>query len=293
MEQEIYTVLKKSLIDLGIEKGDIVLLKGDLSEIGMVSTNPKSSLALVFQVLWDVLGGESEGTIITSSFTDTFFKWKMTNFVFDEKAPSRSGGAFAKYFLSHPNAVRSKHPSNSFVAIGKRAQDLVKDHNENSRQYDPVGKVIELNGKALTLGAVVQPPDFMTGHYAQQQAGYTTTSILSFLTAVRYKKGNEIKVFKVREIGGCSRGHYKVYARYVTSKKLKTAFFGSAYSISMPAQDAFEISYEMQKANPRSFLCDDPNCFSCRGSWFWNMRDWPIYYLRNGFRHVKKIINAR
>lgn len=284
-ENELLNVLQS----LGVAKGDIILLKGDLSEIGLISRTPKASRDLLFNTLWAALGGEENGTLITSSFTDAQFNWAHSDFVFDNSSPSKGGGAITKYFLDHPRRVRSKHPTNSFVAIGKYAHELLKDHDENSRPYDPVGKVIELNGKALSLGAVAQPPDFMTGHYAQQQAGHTRGSILQFLTSIKYRVGDETKVFKIKEVGGCSKGHYRAYARYVTSKKLKTGFFGNAYSISMPARDAFEISYEMQKKNPRGFLCNDPNCFSCRGTWLWNMRDWPLYYTRNFFRLLSKL----
>ena len=288
-----YPDLMRSLDILGIRTGDIVLLKGDLSEVGLVERGPKESRDAVFKALWDSVGGEEEGTLITSAFTAAFFRWNLTDFVFDEKSASKGGGAITKYFLNHPRAVRSKHPTNSFIAIGKYASKLLEGHDEKSRPYSPVGKVIELKGKALSLGTVADPPDFMTGHYAQQEAGLTKQTILKFLTAVNYKAGEQIKLFKVREVGGCARGHHIVYAEYVRSKKLRTAYFGNAYSISMNAKDSFEIALAFQKKNPRAFICDDPNCFSCRGTWFWNMRSWPLYYLRNSWRIFYKLVTHR
>ena len=174
MVSDSYDQLKTSLEILGVQKGDVILLKGDLTEIGMVGGSPRASLDLVFKVLWDAIGGEQEGTLITSAFTDSFFRWVKTDYVFDEKSPSKGGGAITKYFLQHPAHLRSKHPTNSFVAIGKHAKFLTDGHDETAGQYDPVGKVIELNGRALSLGTVADPPDFMTGHYAQQQAGLTS-----------------------------------------------------------------------------------------------------------------------
>lgn len=285
--------LRKSLNILGIAKGDVVLLKGDLSEVGLLGTTPRQARELVFNALWDVLGGEEQGTIITSAFTEIFPRWNLTDFVFDESAPSRSGGAITKYFLQHPAVLRSKHPTNSFVAIGKHARFLTEGHDEKARQYDPVGKVIELNGKALSLGSVADPPDFMTGHYAQQQAGLTTKTIVKYFTGVKFRQGDKVEFFRVKEVGGCSKGHYTVYADYVRSRKLKTAFFGNAYSISMPARDAFEISLRLQKENPRAFLCDDPRCFSCRATWFWNWQDWPGYYVRNFVPLVRKLLSGK
>lgn len=288
-----YDELKRALELLGIERGDILLLKMDLAEIGLLATSAKESRDLVFQVLWDILGGEKQGTLITSAFTEIFLRWKLTDFVFDQKSPSKSGGAMTKYFLQHPGVVRSQHPTNSFVAIGKHAAYLTEGHTETSRQYDPVGKVIQLNGKAVSLGTVSDPPDFMTGHYAQQQAGLTSRSILKYFTAVNYYKDKVIKTFKVSEVGGCSKGHFLVYGHYVKSKKLRTTFFGKAYSISMPAKDAFEISLKLQQENPRAFLCDDPQCFSCRATWFWNLQDWPGYYFRNLFSLLGKVFKRK
>lgn len=283
-----YQELKNSLVALGVESGDVLLLKGDLAEIGLVASTPKESRVLIFKVLWDVLGGEESGTLVTSSFTEAFFRWNLTDFVFDEKSPSKNGGAITKYFLQHSRHVRSKHPTNSFVAIGKHAHEILKGHDETARPYDPVGKVIALNGKVLGLGTVAVSPDFMTSHYSQQQAGLTSRTILKWLTAVKYKKGEVVSVYKVKEAGGCSRGYYKTYAHYVKAKKLKSAFFGNAYSIGMRAKDAYEIARELHLQNPRNFTCDDPDCFSCRGTWFWNMREWPAFYFRNLFRLLKK-----
>jgi aminoglycoside 3-N-acetyltransferase len=285
-----YQQLRKSLQTLGIEPGDIVLLKGDLSEVGLVARTPKESRDLIFTALWDAIGGQEQGTLVTSAFTQTFFRWNLTGFVFNEKSPSKSGGAITKYFLQHPKAVRSKHPTNSFVAIGKFASELLEGHDEHSRPYSPVGKVIALNGKVLSLGTVADPPDFMTGHYAQQEAGLTKKTLLKFLMGVKFERDGKIRVYKVKEAGGCSRGHHIVYANYVKLKKLKTAFFGSAYSISMRAKDAVEIAYAMHKENPRAFICHDQHCFSCRGTWFWNIQSWPLFYVRNSWRLIDQIV---
>ncbi|MEX1241325.1 MAG: AAC(3) family N-acetyltransferase [Cyclobacteriaceae bacterium] len=285
-----YQELRQSLEILGVQSGDIILLKGDLSEVGLVGGSPKESRDLIFKVLWDAIGGEEQGTIITSAFTQAFFKWNLTDFVFDQTSPSKSGGAITKYFLQHPRSVRSEHPTNSFIALGKFASELLEGHDETSRPYSPVGKVIERNGRVLSFGTVADPPDFMTGHYAQQEAGLTTRTVLKFLTGVKYRKNDEIKVYEVKEAGGCTRGHHIVYSEYVRLRKLRTVFFGNAYSISMLAKDAFEIAYAMHKKNPRAFICKDSHCFSCRGTWFWNMRAWPMYYMRNSWRILNKMV---
>ena len=73
--KSLYTSLIQSLQILGLKKGDVLLLKGDLTEIGMIDSSPKASLELVFKAIWEVLGGEAEGTIITSSFTEASFIW--------------------------------------------------------------------------------------------------------------------------------------------------------------------------------------------------------------------------
>jgi len=130
---EVFDDLVATLHTLEIGEGDVVLLKGDLTEVGLLAKTPKASRELIFNALWSVLGGEEKGTLITSSFTDPFYTWNLTDFVFDEKSPSKGGGAITKYFLEHPHSFRSKHPTNSFVAIGKHAKLLVEGHDENSR----------------------------------------------------------------------------------------------------------------------------------------------------------------
>ncbi len=54
-----YRKLLESLRDLGIAEGDVVLLKGDLTEIGFIDKTPKGSRDLIFKVLWDAVGGKT------------------------------------------------------------------------------------------------------------------------------------------------------------------------------------------------------------------------------------------
>lgn len=73
--------------------------------------------------------------------------------------------------LSHPKAFRSKHPTNSYVAIGKNAKYIFGNHDENSGSYEPIRKIVELEGKMILIGCVESSPGFTTTHLAEVDLG--------------------------------------------------------------------------------------------------------------------------
>jgi hypothetical protein len=54
---------------------------------------------------------------------------------------------------------------------------------------------------------------------------------------------------------------------------------GDAYSLAIKAADAYRIERALLSRNPRFALCDNPGCVFCRGSLYYNLGDWPVYYL--------------
>jgi len=280
--------LINDLENLGIEKGDVLYIKANLGEVGEVEGNIKETiLNAFFQAV-----GES-GTVFTTAYTKSFFLPKINkDYIFDRNTIPTTG-ALSKLFLKYPTSVRSKHPTNSFVAIGKYANEILNGHDENALSYSPIGTGLQFNPKEIIIGCVDEPPDTMTGHYVQQELGLTSKNIFRNKIGVYYYDNKlQKKLFKRRDMGGCSNGFYKFYAHYIMQKKLKVGKFGDAYTIAINAKDSYKIQYEILKKNPRYGLCNDKNCFSCRGTRLYNKRDMPFFYLRN-FLVVKNKILKR
>lgn len=265
--------LKQDLEAIGIQKGDILLVRADLGTIGKIETKKREDY---INFLLAAIG--DEGTIVGLSFTGGFFVKKNKNIIFDGTNKSYTG-AFANTLLAHPMAIRSTHPTNSYVAIGKNAKYILENHDENSGAYEPIRKIVELGGKMILIGCVKSSPGFTTTHLAEVDLGLHKRIIFPTLNGAYYKKDDEIKLFKRKDLGSCSSTFYKFYGHYVKNELLQQGYIGNAYSVLIDAKKAYEVDYEVLKINPKITLCDNPACMVCRARRWDNLKDMPTYFV--------------
>lgn len=271
-------ILKKQIKDLGITEGDTVLIRADLSAIGRLKSKDRMEY---LNFIIDVVG--AEGTVVGLSFTSGSFIKKDISKIFDGKNQA-STGAFANLMLKHPSSLRSSHPTNSYVAIGKNAQFIVEGHEHTSGAYDPIRKLIKLNAKMLLIGCVRNSPGFTTTHLAEIDLKLHKRIIFPWLDNMYFKDTNDsIKLFRRKDLGGCSSTFYKMYAYYAFEEKLKQGYIGNAYSLMMNANDAYIIDYKVLKENPKFNLCDNYLCSHCRARRWDNMQDLPLYIINKLF----------
>lgn len=262
---QVYEDIKKDLINLGINSGDILFIRGNLGKVGRIKKD------IFINTLLDVVG--KEGTLVTLSFTKSFPFYRLDkNYIFDFNTVPTTG-SIGKAFLEHPNVIRSFHPTNSFMAIGKKADIILKNHNELSMSYDPMYKIVSLNAKMINIGIISENPGFTTVHLAQQELGLTKKSILKNLLRVYYKSTtNEIKLFKRKDVGGCSDGFGKFYQYYLDKNLLTFGKLGNTNAIVANAKDIYEIDLNLMKKNNSFHFCDDPLCFVCRCTWKYDLK---------------------
>jgi aminoglycoside N3'-acetyltransferase len=269
---------------LGIKKGDTILIRADLGAIGKINTKKREDY---INFILELVG--EEGTIVGLSFVDGFFIKKNKNIIFDGTNKSYTG-AFANTLLVHPKAIRSNHPTNSYVAIGKNAEFILENHDENSGAYEPIRKIIQLKGKMILIGCVESSPGFTTTHLAEIDLGLHKKIIMPTLNGIYYKKNNEIKLFKRKDLGSCSSTFYRFYGYYVKNELLKQGYVGNAYSILIDAEKAFALDLEILRTNPKITLCENPNCMLCRARRFDNLKDIPMFFIKNIIPNITKKI---
>ena len=90
-------------------------------------------------------------------------------FVYDINSVSYAG-AVGNAIMKYPDVVLSNHPVQKFAAIGKLAEKLMGDHNEDSYAYDPLRVMSEIGGKGLIVGKDVIGVG--TTHVAMGLLGY-------------------------------------------------------------------------------------------------------------------------
>jgi len=278
--------LKDDLLNLGIKKGDTLLVRANLGAIGKLETKKRVDY---INFMLEAVG--EGGTIVGLSFTSGFFIKKNKNIIFDGTNKSYTG-AFANTMLKHDKSIRSNHPTNSYVAIGKNAKYILENHDENSGAYEPIRKIIELKGKMILIGCVDSSPGFTTTHLAEVDLGLHKRIIFPTLNGAYYKKGEEVKLFKRTDLGSCSSTFYKFYGHYVKNELLQQGYVGNAYSIMIDAKKAFNLDIEILNNDPKITLCDNPSCMLCRARRWDNLIDMPIFVLKevipNLFRRLLK-----
>lgn len=243
--------------NIGIYPGDTVLLRAGLKNVGRVSRNQ------FLNCLLQAIG--PDGTIMSLSFTESAFFWRTSHLEpFTLKTPSYAG-ALPNAMLEHPAALRSRHPQCSFVAIGRHAKVLTQDHGPESGAYEPVRRLMELDGKVALIGCVSSSPGFTTAHLAEKDLGMQKKFIFPSLVGVTpyINERNEKKIFHRYDPGLCSNSYWKFYAHYVNHALLSTGYVGDAYSILANAKKCYELEKDILSKNPKFNICDDPMCVTC------------------------------
>ncbi len=157
--------LKDDFANLGIKRGDILLVHSSLSQLGWTVGGPVS----VIDALLDVIG--KKGTLIMPTFsagnTDPS-EWQNppvpkswwsvirehTPAFHVDKTPTRGVGIIPETFRKYAGVIRSNHPDSSFCAWGEQAKFITKDHSLDSDlgEGSPLARIYELDGKVLLLG---------------------------------------------------------------------------------------------------------------------------------------------
>lgn len=264
---------------LGIASGDTVLVRGALGQIGRLEGGART----VVEALLEQVG--EEGTIVSLAFTETAFIRKPDPAKpFTPDTPTYAG-ALPKAMLAHPHHFRSRHPNCSFVAIGHHAEQIVAGHGADDGAYEPVRKLIDLDGKGLLIGCVQSSPGFTTAHLAEADLRLYRRVVLPRLNSVYYRdEDGQTKLFKRSDHGLCSQGFSRFYEHYVEQGLLKSGSVGAAYSIVVPLREAFAVEYKLLAADPRFAICDNVECVMC------NVRRWDRLHHAPGWL-VRRILN--
>jgi len=273
--------LRVELSRLGIAEGDSVLVRVALKAIGHVDDKPATAL---MRAVLDVVG--SSGTVVGLAFNPcVLFPWRHKKIVVTPDTPTISGG-WAQAMVEWPGAVRSAHPTNSFVAVGARAAEFVDGHTEAATCFAPMEIFLRGSGKMILVGCVKSSPGFSTVHLAQERLGLATRSLLRGLRGVYYERSGRVRLFLRRDNPDCSAGFYKFYSHYVAEEKLRAGYVGDAYSVGIDCRDAYQIEYRLLERDPRFALCDNLRCLFCRGTRLYNKADMPGFYLRYGLDFI-------
>lgn len=273
---------------LNVHQGDVLLLRANLGAIGLPKDveDRRKTADRILEAILQALG--PSGTLVSLAYTGAPWFGARKGYFFDPKANS-SAGALPNVMLKHPDSMRSRHPTNSVVAIGPDAAGIVEGHDEHAPAYEPIRKLVALDAKMGLIGIVGSSPGFTTTHLAEFDLGLHKRLILPTLSSVRFEDADGIvRSFHRTDPGLCSKSFTKFYAFYVTQGILLSGSVGEAYSIFVPARPAYEIETSILKENPKFNICGSPDCVVCNGRRWDRLHYLPGFLMRRMYRKIRR-----
>lgn len=236
-----------SLRQLGIRNGDKVLVHSSFVALGEVDGGPDA----VIDALLEAIG--SDGLVVMPTFA--------CEPPFDRKSSVTPLGVVADRFWRRPDAVRSMHPTHSVAAIGKGADDLIRDH-ENARtaygEGTPYCRLARSGGKILLLG--VDQDRNTTLHAAE---AITDAAYLETVEASYIDDNGELTTTNVPAMAGPHRDFIGLDKLFKAAGIMKMGHIGSAVCRLIEAGPMLDIAIDSLRSDPAAVLCSNPACTDC------------------------------
>jgi aminoglycoside 3-N-acetyltransferase len=274
MEQNFLAGLEADFRALGLAEGQTVLARGACSLLG-IPPEIGDSAAYAFEALSRVVG--PEGTICALAFTPLTPVWsKSRSAPFDRQTRTQSG-RFPQYMIDREDVARSAHPTNSWVAWGKHADQIIAGHDHTARPFEPIDALLDLDAEVVAWGSVASGPGVSTVHRVQEELGIDLSSPIKGLLGSKHvdDAGEEIW-FSRPHTPGCSLGFGKLYKDYMAVGAMRCGPVGAAPSFAISARAAVEVDRAMIGSDPTSVLCDDAGCLVC-GTRYYNLARLPVF----------------
>ena len=189
--------------------------------------------------------------------------------------------------LTHPDHMRSNHPTHSFVAIGAVSEQLLHGHSCQSETYLPVRKMIRYNAKQIRIGTMNTTPGFVTVHFAEQTLLLDKLVIFPWLNNVYIKINGNLKLFRTKSRGLCSKQQWRLFSYYVKSEILSVGRIGCAYSILSSMSEAYDIEKDVLLNDKTLLICKNVVCVSCNARRWDRLHRMPLWII---IKIIKKIL---
>lgn len=145
-----YKELVEAYESIGVEKGGVIYVSGDLSGLGYYGKKTREEILNEhFQALREGVG--EEGTLVFPVHSPSLFH---TDMVFDQEETPSETGVLTEFMRQQEGVVRSFHPYFSVAALGPNARDICGKNSRHSYDWNsPYGKMLNFNNcMAVSIG---------------------------------------------------------------------------------------------------------------------------------------------
>ncbi|MFH1477314.1 MAG: AAC(3) family N-acetyltransferase [Verrucomicrobiota bacterium] len=142
------TDIVAGLQQLGIKSGDVVMVHASLSGFGEVIGGADTVINALAEVI------SAEGILAMPAFTDAVTGGKGRAYDQITSPAANFIGQIPEIFRQRPGVLRSRHPTHSVTALGRRAAEFLGGQDPYDT-FDPTGpwrKLLDWNGKIIFFG---------------------------------------------------------------------------------------------------------------------------------------------
>ncbi|HOV22440.1 MAG TPA: AAC(3) family N-acetyltransferase [bacterium] len=260
----------KSLKDVGIKNGNLVLVHSGLSHFGHIEGGADT----VIDAFLDVIG--KEGTLLLPTFTSSYiyFEGECAPIEpiyrpFDKNSNIVNTGKIPSMFLKREGVIRSLHPSHSVAGIGPLANKCLVDHlptDPPTCRRSPFGKLLENNGKMIWFGADLATTTFF--HFLEDELNIPYLG--KCICRMKKEDGTIESILIEKHLPG-HRDFYRVPAEESKMYRkliqegliIKKAVLGFGEIKVIEAEQMYALGIKALKECPTLLLCDDKECRFC------------------------------
>jgi aminoglycoside 3-N-acetyltransferase len=247
-----YEILVKDLKNIGVKKGDFLVVHSSLKSMGKV----EGGAECVIKALLDVIG--NEGTLMLPTFT---YIPSYDDLFYSNKDTPSCVGIIAETFRKQEGVVRSNHPTHSVAIKGPLTSVLLENEELGDTpmgEYSPYGKLHKYNAKILLLGCHFGRNSFMHAVEEMASAVYALRGHVEY--TVINEKGETIKR-RIRRHnfgrdGGIIAQRYERAIDVLDSGDYKLSLVHGATSVLMSATALREKAIKKMKEKPLYFVDD-------------------------------------
>ena len=239
-----------------INAGDIVVMHSSMREIGRVQDGTKTTVQAIKEVI------SQEGTVLMPALSSPPSDGRF----YMAKTPSRVG-LVTEVFRVSEGVKRSRHPSHSVCAWGKRARELLSGHDKTSPVGvgNPFHNAARAGADMLMIGCDLRTCTLV--HTAEAIARVPYLGKVGYpgydkpLILVDYD-GSET-LFPCKDPPGDGTGFAAVQEALEQRGMIMECKLGSAGCLKFSAKDCLDVAVELVRADPTALLCENPKCPVC------------------------------
>ena len=249
-------LIEESLIKVGVEQGDIVLVHSDSTVVREITGLKWAAvLNLLKDCFLNVLG--ESGTLIVPTFNWDFCNGKP---YVHEKTRSQVG-MFTNNVLFDDLSIRSFHPIYSFVGIGPKTKDVFSNISKSSFGDNSVfHKLHQINTKIVFFNISFEDCTFI--HYVEQCKGVSYRFLKHFTgeVTVDNKKYIDTYDFYARYLDRNIEPYFeRLNSKLSSINKMNKVFLNDKYPILLSrCVDIYNLAMQGMEANPYYLIKHPP-----------------------------------